>query len=83
MPAELWVDSLNECDRLVLPPLHFSNISSNVLMRSSMLGLPVVPSESLDDELIDGGLDGLAGSLIFIPPIGDEEDDVDATIFAW
>lgn len=54
--------SMNACVRVVLPPFHFSNISSSVRMRSSIDGLFVdVISESLEFELIEGVLFGLIG----------------------
>lgn len=62
-PVEALIEaSLNVCVRFVLPPDHFSNISSNVLMRSSIDGLLLgAISESLEYELNDNALDGLAG----------------------
>lgn len=60
--VELIVASLNVCVRFELPPAHFSNISSKLLIRSSIDGLLLgAISESLEYELNDNALDGLAG----------------------
>lgn len=52
------------CFRLELPPDHFSNITSRILMRSSIDGLPLTDafaSESDELELNEGALDGDEG----------------------
>lgn len=57
-------ESVKLCFLLELPPDHFSNITSNIRIRSSIDGLPLIDafaSESDELELSDGALDGDEG----------------------
>lgn len=79
--AKLAAASVYVCERLALPPFHFSNISSRFLMRSSNDGLAAA-SESLEFGLNDWARDGLSGGCSIDSDRDDEADVVvDVVVF--